>query len=45
MLVPEVAGMVGSLLFINGLLVPMRSTLLLAQEGLCGAISLAMFTL
>lgn len=38
-----VAGMGGSLLLINGLLVPVPSILLLAQEGLCAAISLAIF--
>lgn len=43
-LVPEVTGMGGSL-HKNGLLVPMPGALLLAQEGLRGAIGLAAFTL
>lgn len=40
---PEVVGMGGSSLLINGLLVPAPSIFLLAQEGLCVAISLAIF--
>lgn len=40
---PELAGMGGSLLLINGLLVPVLSILLVAQEGLCVTVSFSIF--
>ena len=42
-LVPELAGMGGTLLLIDGLLVSVPSILLVAQEGLCAAVSLSIF--
>lgn len=42
-LVPKLAGMGRTLLLIDGLLVSVPSILLVAQEGLCVAVSLSIF--